>query len=144
MLNGNAIRQRIPHRYPMLMLDRVTELQEGYAKGYKNVTFNEPFFRGHFPEAPVLPGVLALESILQLTWLMLDNRGDFRLQGIKRLKFRRPIIPGDRLELEVKLTSSEGNQREITATGTVNGHLAVQGKIYFTLSRHPETDSSDK
>merc|ERR1711964_513955 len=98
----------LPHRYPMCMLDRVTQVETGKrAVGIKNLTYNEQFFQGHFPQQPVMPGVLQMEALAQLgAWLLLREQGaDGQLgyfASIKEAKFRRPVIPGDQLRLEVE------------------------------------------
>ncbi|MBI3930128.1 MAG: 3-hydroxyacyl-ACP dehydratase FabZ [Armatimonadetes bacterium] len=135
MLDGNEIRRRVPHRYPFLLLDRVLELEEGRAFGYKNVSANEAFFRGHFPEAPVMPGVLVIESLIQLVWVLFADSGAVRVRGIRRLKFRKPVVPGDRLELEVRVAASEGDERQVDAVARLDGKVAVEGRIIVELAR---------
>src|SRR5690554_645731 len=108
-LDINEIMERIPHRYPFLLVDRVTELIPGKsAKGYKNVTINEPFFQGHFPGRPIMPGVLILEALAQLGAVILlgseENKGRLALfTGIDKVRFRRQVVPGDQLQLEAEL-----------------------------------------
>jgi len=89
MLGWREILESVPHRFPMLLLDRVLGIEEGRAWGYKNITMNEPQFRGHFPGNPVLPGVMSIEALLQLTWILYRTQGHPRLVGVDRLKFRR-------------------------------------------------------
>ena len=99
----------LPHRYPMCMLDRIIEVEQGKrAVGIKNLSFNEPFFQGHFPEQPVMPGVLQMEALAQLgAWLLLKELGAEGQVGyfvsIKEAKFRRPVVPGDQLRLEIEI-----------------------------------------
>lgn len=132
MLEISEIRRRLPHRYPCLLLDRVLDLDEKRAIGYKNVTFNEPFFRGHFPHFPVMPGVLQIESLLQLAWIFLGR--DFRVVRIDRLKFRRQVVPGDRLDLQVELIEQEGERFRLRCQALVDEKTAMQGD--FTLETY--------
>lgn len=132
MLDTTEIRQRLPHRYPCLLLDRVLELDEKRATGYKNVTINEPFFRGHFPHFPVMPGVLQIESLLQLAWILLGSA--FKVCRIDRLKFRRQVVPGDRLDLQVEILEQEGSRCKVRCQALVEEKLAMQGD--FTLERY--------
>ncbi len=113
-------------------MDRVLELDEKRATGYKNVTINEPFFRGHFPSFPVMPGVLQIESLLQLAWIFL-GRG-FRVVRIERLKFRRQVVPGDRLDLQVELLEQVGDRFRLRCQALVEERTAMQGD--FTLETH--------
>ncbi|GMU53506.1 MAG: hypothetical protein AMXMBFR33_26520 [Candidatus Xenobia bacterium] len=127
----------MPHRYPCLLLDRVLELDEKRATGYKNVTINEPYFRGHFPHFPVMPGVLQIESLLQLAWIFL-GRG-FRVVRIERLKFRRQVVPGDRLDLQVELLEREGERYRLRCQALVEEKTAMQGD--FTLEAHSNSQT---
>src|SRR5690554_8011947 len=108
-LDINEIIKRIPHRYPFLLVDRVTELIPGEcAKGFKNVTINEPFFQGHFPGHPVMPGVLILEALAQLGAAVVLGSKEYKdklalFTGIDNVRFRRQVIPGDRLDLQVEI-----------------------------------------
>lgn len=140
MLKGLQLRERLPHRYPFLLLDEVTDLGPDKASGFKNVTFNEPYFRGHFPEAPVLPGVLVLESLLQLIWVMYAGQGGFRLRKVRKLRFRRPVVPGDRLELEVEIVEQEQDLVQLRAQAKVEGALAAQGLIWVAPGRESSSN----
>ncbi len=109
MLAANAILNILPHRYPFLLVDRVVSIEEGRAVAIKNVTINEPFFQGHFPGQPIMPGVLILEALAQVGGVLAfqtakeaENHLVIFL-GIDRAKFRKPVIPGDQLRLEVTL-----------------------------------------
>lgn len=109
------------------MLDRVLEVEPGRARGYKNVSANEPHFRGHFPGNPVMPGVLTIESLLQLAWILYAEQGQPRLEGVDRLKFRRQVKPGDRLDLEVVETAAEGDVRKLKVVARVEDQVASEG-----------------
>lgn len=128
-LNPLEVKNSLPHRYPMLMLDQVEELGETSAVGWKNVTVNEPCFQGHFPGAPVMPGVLVMESLCQLTWLWAER--PVRMTGIKKLRFRRPTTPGDRLRLEIAMVEQCEEKLVVKATASVEGQAAVTGQLSF-------------
>ena len=131
MLSAREIQNRLPHRYPCLLLDRVSELDTGRAVGYKNVSANEPHFRGHFPGNPVMPGVLTLEGLVQLAWLLYGREG--RLVAVDRLKFRLQVKPGDRLDLEVVEVEADGDLRKLKATARVDGRTASEGLLTIRL-----------
>ncbi len=110
------IQRYLPHRYPFLLVDRILELEEGKRiVGLKNVTINEPFFQGHFPGQPVMPGVLILEAMAQvggclaLSYLKKEGEQAVYFMGIDKAKFRKPVIPGDNLRLEVEVLKRRGN-----------------------------------
>lgn len=111
-------------------MDRVLELESGRALAQKNVTVNEPYFRGHFPQAPVMPGVLVLECMLQLAWLMHSDRGGSRLERVKRLKFRRSVMPGDKLLVEVTRVSEAGSVVQLRAVARLDDKVAVEGDLW--------------
>lgn len=115
------------------MLDRVLELEPGRARGYKNVSANEPHFRGHFPGNPVMPGVLTIESLLQLAWVLYAEQGQPRLEGVDRLKFRRQVKPGDRLDLEIVETAAEGEVRKLKVVARVEDQVASEGLLTLRL-----------
>ncbi len=133
MLAWHEILERVPHRPPFLLLDRVLGVEDGRAWGYKNITMNEPQFRGHFPGNPVLPGVMTIESLLQLSWVLYHGRGRPRLVGVDRLKFRRQVKPGDRLDLEVQELEAEGEIRKLRAVAQVDGQVASEGVLTICL-----------
>jgi 3-hydroxyacyl-[acyl-carrier-protein] dehydratase len=129
----------LPHRYPFLLVDRVTEHAPGqYIKGYKNVTINEPFFQGHFPGDPIMPGVLQLEALAQLgALLMLQTepaRGKMMVfAGMDRVRFRRMVIPGDRLDMECVLSKFRFPIGKSICKATVNGEMAVEAELMFSI-----------
>ncbi|MGE6771967.1 3-hydroxyacyl-ACP dehydratase FabZ, partial [Bacillus velezensis] len=114
MLDTQQIKEIIPHRYPFLLVDRITEVEVGKrAAGYKNVTANEDFFNGHFPEYPVMPGVLIVEALAQVGAVAMlikeENRGRLAFfAGIDNCRFKKQVKPGDKLELEVDITRARG------------------------------------
>ena len=133
------IMERLPHRYPLLMLDRVLELvPDESIHAVKNVTINEQYFQGHFPDLPVMPGVLILEAIAQAGGLMvLPEDGSaagksFFLVGIEGAKFRRPVVPGDRLEIRVTLARARANFRRLKGRAEVDGQLAAEAELTLT------------
>lgn len=132
-MNALEIKKRLPHRYPMLLLDEVAETTATGAVGYKNVTVNEPYFRGHFPAAPVMPGVLVMESLCQLTWLWSGHGGNLRMTSIKKLRFRRPTMPGDRLKLEIEQVERDEKTLVVKVLASVEGQTAVTGQFSFAF-----------
>lgn len=141
MLDSKEIRRRLPHRYPMLLVDRVTESSPERVLGEKYVTANEPFFRGHFPSAPVMPGVLLMESMFQLLWLQWGGEHGFHLCGVKRLKLRRSVVPGDVLELEATVLEMGEQPWRFKCFGRVEGKVAVEGEL-MVRSRAPVNQES--
>ncbi|MGB4213323.1 MAG: 3-hydroxyacyl-ACP dehydratase FabZ [Dethiobacteria bacterium] len=142
-LDINKIRLVLPHRYPFLLVDRITGLVPGKsATGYKNVTINEPFFQGHFPGEPIMPGVLIVEALAQVGAVALlsaeESAGKLALfAGINRFRFKLPVRPGDRLELEAALTGRRGGIGKAEAEARVEGKIAAAGELMFALvDRH--------
>ncbi len=135
------IQKLLPHRYPFLLVDRVTELvPEQKLVGYKNVTMNEPFFQGHFPGHPVMPGVLILECMAQACALLGYTAGGISptthvtyLMSIDNAKFRRPVVPGDKLVLTIEVVRHKGMVWKTKGTATVDGKLAAQAEYLATV-----------
>ena len=139
MLDVNEIKKIIPHRYPFLLIDRVTELEEGVrAVGIKNVSVNEPFFQGHFPQEPVMPGVLQVEALAQLGAVALLSKEEFKgktayFAGIDKVKFRQKVVPGDTLRLEVEIVKMRRNMGIGKAVATVDGKKVCEGELMFAI-----------
>jgi 3-hydroxyacyl-[acyl-carrier-protein] dehydratase len=142
-LDAREIQRIIPHRYPFLLIDRVLEIEPGKRiVGLKNVTADEPFFQGHFPGNPVMPGVLIVEALAQAGAVLLlaqpEERGKLPLfAGIDGLKFRRQVVPGDQLRLEVEFTLRRGPIGKGRARATVDDQLAVEGELTFAVVDMP-------
>lgn len=139
MLDAQQIQKIIPHRYPFLLVDRIIEVEWGIrAVGIKNVSMGEPFFQGHFPDHPVMPGVLIVEALAQVGAVALlgmeENRGKIALfAGIDGVRFKRQVIPGEVLRLEVVVGKMRRGVGVGTATATVDGQLAVRGELMFAI-----------
>ncbi|KHE68084.1 3-hydroxyacyl-ACP dehydratase FabZ [Halobacillus sp. BBL2006] len=139
MLDIEEIKKIIPHRYPFLLIDQVEEVVEGErAVGYKNVTVNEPFFQGHFPDYPVMPGVLITEALAQIGAVAMlkkeENQGKLAFfAGIDKCRFKRQVKPGDRLKLEVEIVRLKGPMGKGKAKATVDGEVACEAEIMFAL-----------
>lgn len=133
----------LPHRYPILLIDRILELEPGKrALGYKNITNNEPVFNGHFPGNPLFPGVYMIEALAQLGGTTVLEPGEFSrktpyLAGIDKVKFRRPVIPGDCLMMETTVVRVRKNIGWITAVAKVNDQLACSGELMFSIASDP-------
>lgn len=139
-LNSTQIQEIIPHRYPFLLVDRITELEPGKrAIGIKNVTVNEHFFVGHFPEYPVMPGVLIIEALAQVGAVAIlsveANKGKIAFfAGIDQVRFRGQVTPGDTLTLEMQITRARGSIGKGTAVAKVGDQVVVEGELMFALS----------
>ncbi len=145
-LDINQVLKKLPHRYPMLLIDRVLEVEKGVRiKALKNVTINEPYFVGHFPVRPVMPGVLMLEALAQAAAVLSfetagedpDDRTVVYFAGIDGARFKRPVEPGDQLILEVTLLRSKSGIYKFAARATVDGALAVEAELMCTMRKVP-------
>jgi 3-hydroxyacyl-[acyl-carrier-protein] dehydratase len=144
MLDINQIKEIIPHRYPFLLVDRILEVEEAKkAIGIKNVTANEEFFNGHFPDYPVMPGVLIVEALAQVGAVAMlkkeENRGRLAFfAGIDNCRFKRQVKPGDQLRLEVEMTRVRGAIGKGKGTATVDGELVCEAELTFALGDKQE------
>lgn len=132
--------RRLPHRYPFLLVDRIIDFEEGKkAVGIKNVTFNEPFFQGHFPGNPIMPGVLILEAMAQTGGaLLLGSVHDkekklIYLIGVDKARFRKPVLPGDQLRMEVSVTKMKGNFCQLWAEAFVDNEKVAEAEFLSTM-----------
>jgi len=141
-LDINQIKQYLPHRYPLLLVDRVLNWESGKKiTAIKNVTANEEFFNGHFPHKPVMPGVLMIEALAQtaalLSFLTLNQKPDDNaivyFVGIDGARFKRPVEPGDQLKMEVEILRVARGIWKYKATGSVDGQLAVEAELMCTM-----------
>lgn len=138
MLSNIDIQKILPHRYPFLLIDKVIEMNENSIVAVKNVTINEPFFQGHFPGNPIMPGVLITEALAQVGAVMLlsmdENRGKLGVfTGIDGFKFRRQVVPGDTLRLEAELIKYRHGMGKANVKATVDGEVSAMGEISFAV-----------
>lgn len=142
MMDIHQILTRLPHRYPILLVDRVLELEKGKRiKALKNVTINEPFFTGHFPHHPVMPGVLMLEAMAQAAALLAfdtlgvtpDDKTVYYFAGIDGARFKRPVEPGDQLIMDVTLDRMKSGIFKFTGTCRVDGAIACEAELMCTM-----------
>ncbi|MBX7222331.1 MAG: 3-hydroxyacyl-ACP dehydratase FabZ [Blastocatellia bacterium] len=140
IFDSNQIQEILPHRYPFLLVDRIIELEPGQRiVGIKNVTLNEPFFQGHFPGLPVMPGVLIIEAMAQTGGLLMLGAVDDHLAklllftGIDGAKFRRPVVPGDTLRIEMTLVRFKGKVCRLNGKAFVENQLAAEAEITSVL-----------
>ena len=149
ILDINEIRAILPHRYPFLLVDRIVEMEPERVVGIKNVTFNEPFFMGHFPDFPVMPGVLIVEAMAQTAGvLVLKSIPDRHnklvlLVAIDYARFRRPVVPGDTLRMEMTIVKRKASVAKIAGRATVDGQLVAEVEVMCKLAdkeeKQPET-----
>lgn len=138
----HGVLRKLPHRYPILLVDRVLEIESGVRiKAIKNVSINEPYFLGHFPQRPVMPGVLMLEALAQAAALLsfesagkdADENSVYYFAGIDGARFKRPVEPGDQLLLEVTLIRAKSGIFKFAARASVDGELAVEAELMCTM-----------
>ncbi|MGC8720055.1 MAG: 3-hydroxyacyl-ACP dehydratase FabZ [Thermodesulforhabdaceae bacterium] len=130
----------LPHRYPFLMIDRVISLSSTEAVAIKNVTINEPFFQGHFPDEPIMPGVLLLEALAQLGGILINSINDGEqskrrgyFAGLDGVRFRKPVTPGDQIILKVTLLKHKGGIFKLKGEATVQDEIVVEGELLIAL-----------
>jgi 3-hydroxyacyl-[acyl-carrier-protein] dehydratase len=140
-LDINKILQVLPHRFPFVMVDRVTHVVPNESiDGHKSVTFNEPWFQGHFPRRPIMPGVLILEALAQIGGILAYVSEPFDAEtslmyflGIDKAKFRHPVVPGDRLDLHVRVMHHRSNVWKLHGEASVDGTLCAQGELLASI-----------
>jgi len=138
-LDYAQILEMLPHRYPFLLVDRITEcVPAKYSKGYKNVSFNEPFFQGHFPNNPIMPGVLQLEALAQcsapIVMCMPEYQGKLTLYaGVDNVRFKNIVRPGDRFEMHVELVKAKGPICKCHGVGSVDGKVCIEADMTVAL-----------
>lgn len=141
-LDINAILRQLPHRYPFLLVDRVLECRKGESiRALKNVTYNEPYFPGHFPHRPVMPGVIIIEALAQAAGILSfqtmgrvsDDHSVYYFVGIDGARFKRPVVPGDQVRLEVEILRTSRSIWKYAGRATVDGSLAAEAELMCTL-----------
>jgi beta-hydroxyacyl-ACP dehydratase FabZ len=143
-LSIQEILKLLPHRYPMLLVDRVLEMGNGRIVGLKNVSVNEPYFQGHFPGAPVMPGVLIIEAMAQCgALLFLHDIPDrdkklFYFGGIDKARFRKPVVPGDQLILEASVLQKRANTVRLHGVARVNESIVAEAELFSVMADRPE------
>jgi 3-hydroxyacyl-[acyl-carrier-protein] dehydratase len=145
LMNIDEIRRYLPHRYPFLLVDRVEEIKDGHIIAYKNITVNEPFFNGHFPHHPVMPGVLIIEALAQAAALLSCKTEDVipteesvvLYAGIDKARFKRQVIPGDRLMFDVELLQSKRGIYKYRGIASVDSELAAEAEFLCALRIKP-------
>ena len=144
IMDVNEIRRILPHRYPMLLVDRIVEFEAERIVGIKNVTANEPFFSGHFPDFPVMPGVLIVEAMAQTAGVLVLKSIEDRasklvlLVSIEYAKFRRPVVPGDQLRMELIMLKRKASVAKMSGKATVDGVLVAEAEVMCKLADKPE------
>ena len=139
VMDVNEILSILPHRYPFMLVDRILEMNVGEKSivGYKNLTFNEPFFQGHFPGEPIMPGVMQLEAMAQVAGILLNKMNDKEGQiayfmSIDKAKFRRKVVPGDSLRMEIQVIKARpGRMAVVQGTSYVSDEKACQAELMF-------------
>jgi 3-hydroxyacyl-[acyl-carrier-protein] dehydratase len=140
VLDVQEISQLLPHRYPMLMVDRIVDISADSIVGIKNVTVNEPHFTGHFPSFPVMPGVLIIEAMAQVAGILVGKlaphtRGKVMfLASVDEAKFRRPVVPGDQLRIEMKMLRLKHTVAKMQGVATVDGQVVAEATLMCKLT----------
>ncbi|MBI4655055.1 MAG: 3-hydroxyacyl-ACP dehydratase FabZ [Nitrospirae bacterium] len=139
MMSTREIQKILPHRYPFLLIDKIIELEPGVkAVGIKNVTINEPFFQGHFPNFPIMPGVLIIEAMAQVAGVLAFRSGaegnSVYFMSIEKAKFRKPVFPGDQLRFEIKVIQVRNNIWRLSGGAFVDGKLVSEAEFTAMVS----------
>jgi beta-hydroxyacyl-ACP dehydratase FabZ len=144
VLDINEIRAILPHRYPFLLVDRIVELEADRVVGIKNVTANEPFFQGHFPDFPVMPGVLIIEAMAQAAGVLvlksIPDRANklVLLVAVENARFRKPVVPGDTLRMEMKVIKRKASVAKMAGVATVDGVVVAEVEVMCKLADKAE------
>lgn len=147
MLNIDEIREILPHRYPMLLVDRILEISDTRVVGIKNVTANEPFFQGHFPNYPIMPGVLVVEALAQCGGVLalreMADRDEkvVLFASIDECRFRAPVTPGDQLRLELEILRRRGGIVKMRGQAFVDDRLVAEAVLMCSIAERPAADS---
>ncbi len=139
MMKNREIQNILPHRFPFLLVDRITEIEpKAKAVGLKNVTINEPFFQGHFPDYPIMPGVLVIEAMAQVSGILAFHSGakgkSVFFMSIEKAKFRQPVVPGDQLRLEVNVLQHRKNVWKFSGQAFVDTKLVAEAEFTAMVS----------
>ena len=149
VLDINEIRGILPHRYPFLLVDRIVELEADRVVGIKNVTVNEPFFTGHFPDFPVMPGVLIVEAMAQTAGVLvlktIPDRANklVLLVAVENARFRRPVVPGDSLRMEMKVIKRKASVAKMAGVATVDGQVVAEAEVMCKLADKEEKQAAE-
>ena len=144
ILDINQIREILPHRYPFLLVDRIVEMEPERVVGIKQVTANEPFFQGHFPDFPVMPGVLIVEAMAQTAGVLVLHEMPDRqnklvlLVAVENARFRRPVVPGDTLRMEMKILRKKASVAKMAGVATVDGVVVAEVEVMCKLADKEE------
>jgi beta-hydroxyacyl-ACP dehydratase FabZ len=149
ILDINEIRALLPHRYPFLLVDRIVEMEAERIVGIKNVTNNEPFFQGHFPDFPVMPGVLIVEAMAQTAGVLVlksipdRHRKLVLLVAIENARFRKPVVPGDTLRMEMKVIKRKASVAKMAGVATVDGAVVAEAEVMCKLADKEEKPAAE-
>jgi 3-hydroxyacyl-[acyl-carrier-protein] dehydratase len=148
ILDINEIKAILPHRYPFLLVDRIVEMEPDRVVGIKNVTHNEPFFQGHFPDFPVMPGVLIIEAMAQAAGVLVLKSIEDRenklvlLVAVENARFRRPVVPGDTLRMEMKVIKRKASVAKMAGVATVDGQVVAEAEVMCKLADKEENSAA--